>query len=92
MRIRWTAPAASDLTRICDYIRDHDAPAAARRVALTIYESVASLAQFPHRGRAGRRQDTRELVLPPLPFLAVYRIRGDVIEILRILHGAENWP
>jgi len=92
MRIRWTAPAASDLTDICDYIRDHDAPAAARRVAPTIYERVASLAQFPHRGRAGRRQGTRELVLPSLPFLAVYRIRGDVIEILRILHGAQNWP
>jgi plasmid stabilization system protein ParE len=24
--------------------------------------------------------------------LAVYRIRGDKIEILRILHGAQNWP
>ena len=92
MRIRWTEPAARDLTHICDYIRDHDAPGTARRVALTIYESVRSLARYPHRGRPGRRQDTRELVLPPLPFLAVYRIRGDVIEILRILHGAQNWP
>ena len=68
MRIRWTEPAASDLTRICDYIRDHDAPGAARRVALTIYEGVKSLARFPHRARPGRRQDTRELVLPPSPF------------------------
>jgi len=92
MRIRWTEPAASDFTRICDYIRDHDAPVTARRVALTIYESVKSLARFPHRGRPGRRQGTRELVLFPLPFLAVYRIRGDVIEILRILHGAQNRP
>jgi addiction module RelE/StbE family toxin len=92
MRIRWTEPAASDLTRICDYIRDHDAPETARRGDLTIYESVRSLARFPHRGRVGCRQDTRELVLPPLPFLAIYRIRGDVIEILRTLHGAQNWP
>ncbi|HXX24695.1 MAG TPA: type II toxin-antitoxin system RelE/ParE family toxin [Terriglobia bacterium] len=92
MRIRWAEPAASDLTNICDYIRDHDAPGTARRVALTIYESVKSLARFPHRGRPGRRQGTRELVLPPLPFLAIYRIRGDVIEILRILHGAQSWP
>jgi plasmid stabilization system protein ParE len=36
MRIRWTDPAARDLTHICDYIHDRDAPAAARRVALTI--------------------------------------------------------
>lgn len=34
MRIRWTEPAASDLTSICDYINEHDGPEAARRVAL----------------------------------------------------------
>jgi plasmid stabilization system protein ParE len=27
-----------------------------------------------------------------LPFLAVYRIRAEIIEINRILHGAQKWP
>ena len=88
MRIRWTDPAARDLTHICDYIRDHDAPTAARRVALAIYQTVATLSEFPNRGRSGRRPNTRELVFPDLPFLAIYRIRGEVVEVLRILHGA----
>jgi toxin ParE1/3/4 len=92
MRIRWTDPAVRDLTQICDYIHEHDAPATARRVALTIYESVGLLLRFPHRGRPGRRVNTRELVFPGLPFLAIYRIREHVIEILRVLHGAQNWP
>jgi toxin ParE1/3/4 len=92
MRIRWTEPAARDLTGICDYINDHDGPDAARRVALRIYEGVDSLMQFPHRGRPGRKVNTRELVFPDLPFLAVYRVREDVIEINRILHGAQKWP
>jgi toxin ParE1/3/4 len=35
---------------------------------------------------------TRELVISGLPYLVVYRIRGDVIEITRILHGAQRWP
>jgi len=26
MRIRWTEPAARDLTNICDYIEEHDGP------------------------------------------------------------------
>jgi plasmid stabilization system protein ParE len=26
------------------------------------------------------------------PFLAIYRVRKDVIEIARILHGAQKWP
>ena len=47
MRIRWTTPAARDLTKICDYIEEHDGPAPARRVALTIYERIDSLTAFP---------------------------------------------
>ena len=62
----------------------------ARRAALTIYQSVGSLAQFPHRGRPGRKVNTRALVFPGLPFLAVYRMREGVIEINRILHGARR--
>ena len=60
MRIRWTDPAARDPRHICDYIHDHDAPAAARRMALTIYQTVSSLSQFPNLGRSGRRPNTRK--------------------------------
>jgi toxin ParE1/3/4 len=92
MRIRWTQPAARDFTRICDYTGERDGPAAARRVALAIHEGISSLMQFPQRGRPGRKLHTRELVFSGLPFLVVYRIREDVIEINRILHGAQQWP
>lgn len=92
MQIRWTQPAAHDLTQICDYIEQHDGPEAARRVGLSILRRIATLTSFPQRGRLGRKQGTRELVLPDLPYLAVYRIREDVIEISRILHGAQKWP
>ncbi len=84
--------SARDLTGICDYIKEHDGPAGARRVALQIYDGVGALTQFAHRGRPGRKPGTRELVFPGLPFLAVYRVRGDVVEINRILHGAQKWP
>ena len=92
MRIRWTASAASDLTGICDYVEEHDGPAMARRLASGIYERVEALSQFPRRGRTGRRPGTRELVLPRLPYVVVYRIRDDVVEVVRILHGAQQWP
>jgi toxin ParE1/3/4 len=92
MRIRWTEAAARDLTGICDYIKEHDSPAAARRVALQIYGGIGTLTRFAHRGRPGRKSDTRELIFPGLPFLAAYRVRKDVVEIYRILHGAQKWP
>ena len=92
MRIRWTQHAVSDLTHICDYIRDHDRPAAARTVAVRIHDAASSLVQFPSIGRTGRKSNTRELVVTRSPFLLVYRIQTNTIEILRILHGAQRWP
>lgn len=92
MRIRWTEPAARDLTNICDYTEEHDGPEAARRTALRIYEGVSTLTQFPRRGRPGRKPGTRELVFPGLPFLAIYRVGEEAVEIDRILHGAQKWP
>ncbi|HXM22275.1 MAG TPA: type II toxin-antitoxin system RelE/ParE family toxin [Terriglobales bacterium] len=92
MRIRWTEPATRDLIQIADYLEKHGSSAIARRIALSIYERIGALAQFPEQGRTGRKSDTRELVLSGLPYLAVYRLNGDAIEILRILHGAQIWP
>jgi toxin ParE1/3/4 len=92
MRIRWTDPAVNDFTQICDYIEAHSSSVSARRVALAIHESLNLLEKFPEHGRTGRKPDTRELVFTGLPYLAVYRIPGDAIEILRILHGAQIWP
>jgi toxin ParE1/3/4 len=61
-------------------------------VALSIYERISTLAELPEQGRAGRVAGTRELIFTGLPYLAIYRIRKDMVEILRILHGAQNWP
>lgn len=92
MRIRWTEPAARDLITICDYVKENGSAAAARSVGMSLYDRVGGLAEFPEMGRPGRREGTRELVFTGLPYLAIYRVRGDTIEVLRILHGAQKWP
>jgi toxin ParE1/3/4 len=89
MRVRWSEPAADDLADISGYIRGDNA-AAARRVAKTIYDGCESLIHFPHRGRKGKQAGTRERVFAPLPYLSVYRVQKDVVEILHIWHGAED--
>lgn len=92
MRIRWTDPAVRDLIQICDYIQEHGSANIACRVALLIYESIGTLSRFPESGRTGRKAETRELVFSGLPYLAIYRIQNQQVEILRILHGAQQWP
>jgi len=63
-----------------------------QRVAQTIYDGLESLASFPNRGRPGRTKGTRELVLAPLPFIAVYRLKDKAVEIARVLHGSRRRP
>ncbi|HLK05136.1 MAG TPA: type II toxin-antitoxin system RelE/ParE family toxin [Candidatus Acidoferrum sp.] len=92
MHLRWTEQATRDLTDISDYIQERSNREVARRVALSIWESTDVLPEFPNLGRAGRKSGTRELVMKDLPYLAIYRIKGEAIEVLRILHGAQRWP
>jgi len=51
-----------------------------------------SLAKFPNQGRQGRQSGTRELVFTPLPFIVVYRVKDEFVEIARVLHGSQRWP
>ncbi|HEX4231738.1 MAG TPA: type II toxin-antitoxin system RelE/ParE family toxin [Bryobacteraceae bacterium] len=92
MEVRWSLPAAQDLQRICDWI-ERDNSEAARRVARTIYDGCARLRDFPNLGRASRRiNGRRELSFASLPYIAVYQVKPNAVEISRIFHGAQDWP
>ncbi len=67
-----------------------DNPEAATRTAEQVYVRIEELVTFPHRGRLGRKEGTRELVLTSLPYIVVYRVKESTIEILQIRHGAQN--
>jgi toxin ParE1/3/4 len=90
-RVRWTLDAADDLAHIVARIRE-DSPSAALRVARTIYSAIAELRTFPHRGRMGLAQNTRELIFAPWPYIAVYEISDGQINVLRIRHASQDWP
>jgi toxin ParE1/3/4 len=91
MRLRWTTDAASDLERIHDHIAENR-PDSARRIAQSIVQGIETLNTFPNRGRQGRVEGTRELVFASLPFVAIYEVHDDDVQVLRILHGAQQWP
>jgi toxin ParE1/3/4 len=91
MELRWTEEAAIDLDRIADYLLEH-APSRAHDLITRVYDAPTTLLTFPHRGRPGRRAGTREFVLAPLPYVLVYVVKDDVVFVVRILHGAQQWP
>lgn len=91
MRISWDPKALAALEAAGMYIAEDD-PTAASRLAQRIFEAVDSLIPYPLLGRAGRVVGTRELVISRTPYIAVYRMRGQAIEVLAVLHTARAWP
>lgn len=91
MEIRWLEAALGDLEAAHGYIATDD-PAAAAHVYESIIDEVETLAQLPRRGRAGRVGGTRELVIARTPYIVVYQVKAEAVEILRVRHGAQQWP
>jgi addiction module RelE/StbE family toxin len=90
MRLRWTVPAAEDLENIKAYLDIHY-PEFAETTVRTIYQRIRSLKAAPYRGRPGHRGGTRELTLSPLPYIVVYTVTDEAVEIVHIHHGAQDW-
>ena len=91
MRIRWANPARRHLAAHVTYIAA-DEPDAAERVRNAIVAAVERLADYPYRGRPGRRAGTRELVIAEFPvYIVVYRATETEIRILRVWHGRRHW-
>jgi len=92
MPVEWSTRAVSDLKAISEYIEQDRNLEVANRITRTIYDAVQSLRTMPRRGRDGRVKDTRELLVPRLPYIVVYRLLEERILILNIVHGAQRWP
>ena len=92
MRIEWSVDAVSDLQQISEYLEHAGNLQTANRITRTIYDTVQGLRVMPNRGRDGRIENTRELMVPRLPYFVVYRIIGERVLILNIVHGARRWP
>src|ERR1019366_10648048 len=88
MRIRWTTEASDQLIGIVQHIQQEN-PTAALNVAQAVIGDIDRLENFPHLGRPGELRGTRELV--SAPYIVVCRVTSEVVEILHIWHGAQDW-
>jgi toxin ParE1/3/4 len=91
MTLRWTRRALRDMQHLHDYIAD-DNPAAARRMVARIREAAGHLRRSPQMGKRGRVEDTRELVIAGTPYIVVYRLEGEQVQIVAVIHSAQRWP
>jgi toxin ParE1/3/4 len=91
LRILWTRRASAQLEAAYYFVVEENVSAAEKQLDI-IKRSVEQLANFPEMGRLGRVHDTRELVIQSTPYIVAYRLKGSIVEILALLHGARRWP
>ena len=91
MRVRWLRAALRNLDEEASFVAS-DSPAAARLVVQRVLDAVALLAEQPGLGRPGRVLGTRELVVLKTRYIVPYRVRDDVVEILRVFHSSRRTP
>jgi toxin ParE1/3/4 len=92
IQIRWTEQAVSNLEDIKAFIAK-DSPAYALAVVRRLYLAVDQLKTFPESGRiVPERADPelREIVRPP--YRIVYRLYGDLVEVLLIFRSSLPFP
>lgn len=94
LAVVWTGPAWQQYQDAMARLAE-DRPQSALIQDEAITAAVARLGSYPRMGRLGRRRGTRELVVPGTPFIVVYRIQEQEarqIQVIRFLHGAQQWP
>jgi len=91
VKLRWLRSGSVTLRHHVDFITVKN-PTAAVRVRRRIRSSVLRLLDFPESGRVGQVPGTRELIVGDLPYIVLYRISGDMVEILRVFHDSQDYP
>jgi toxin ParE1/3/4 len=89
MKLRWSPEAAENLSEISQYLELHH-PTYAESTVRELFDAISSLEQMPYRGRPGKTPFTRELVFPRLPYIAVYAIKDDIVQVVSIRHTSRK--
>lgn len=91
MKVRYDPKALRNLDGILNYVSKRDA-SAAKRLAERILKVISRLERHPFSARGRKSDNSRILVIPGTRYVAIYRVKGDEIHILQILHTAQNFP
>lgn len=88
----WTERATRDLEEACAYL-DLESPGYSKKLARAIKEIAEDIGEQPHFGpevpEFGRKH-IRERLFEK--YRIIYRVRGSVVEIIAVRHGARRLP
>lgn len=89
-KLEITPEAEKDIFTIAYNIQLQLSSEAAMHAVTELKKQINKLAELPDVGRAGACDETWEVVMKGLPYIAIYEKTNSLITIVRVLHGAED--
>ncbi|GKG92476.1 hypothetical protein CE91St38_04840 [Desulfovibrionaceae bacterium] len=91
--IEWTESSWEDLDGITDYLLGEAVPfedvdAYVKR----IFKAPEHLSTLPGAGKPGRMPDTREWLVKDTPYALIYRVKDNMVQIIRVMHSSRQFP
>ena len=91
MKIVWSASARRDLDQAYSYLF-RESPSGADLVEDRVLAALKLLESYPHLGRAIDESGRRQLAVAKTKYKLIYRVGTRNVHLLRVLHGAQQWP
>lgn len=90
MRIVWADSARADFERAIAFIAARS-PSGAKRIGARILRAVSLLEDFPEIAQASaHHRRLRQMPVASTPYLIIYRVHADRVEIRAIVHGKQK--
>lgn len=89
MRIVYRRSATQHIIEQHAYIA-RDNPTGAQTAVRKIQSTISRLESFPYSGTKGAVAGTYELVVPRLPYIVIYRVHMNYVEILAVFHTSQD--
>ena len=89
MKLRWDAGTLHLLKFVWAFRYKSD-PAAARSFAFRVAEVTGRLLTLPMSGRPGTKKGMWLLPVPGAPYVIVYRVRGETVDILSMIYAPDR--
>ncbi|MFM5887519.1 MAG: type II toxin-antitoxin system RelE/ParE family toxin [Dolichospermum sp.] len=91
MQVKWLRRALRNLEQARNYVFQEN-PTAAQELIIKIQNAANQLQNYPFMGKNGRVEGTRELIISNSPYILIYRVKEESVEVLRILHTSKRYP
>jgi plasmid stabilization system protein ParE len=89
MKIVWGERARLEFESAVAHLQTQS-PSAAKRVGEQILAAIGMLERFPELAPTSKHRGLRQLVASRTPYLVIYRIHADRVEIRAVIHAKQR--